>query len=127
MGNSNSSAHRCGYATADVVCVHLGAPKSVWGPLMWRHLHLRAIAWRGGQDVRSVVSEYAYLRRTFENLMCVACRVHSLRYYDAHMPDLSTSEAYQAWMYAFHNAVNRRLGKRVFTPADYRRAYGGAY
>ena len=128
MGNAPSTRAPapCRHATSRAVCAPAGAPKSVWGPLYWKHLHLRAIAWRDTKDVRAIVAEHNYLRTFFSTLPCPECCVHAVLYYERNMPNLALGESYQLWMFTFHNAVNQRLGKPTISYQEYQALYQSA-
>jgi hypothetical protein len=125
MGN-RQSAHpspgpdKCRHVTRHSVCAPANSLKSDWGPLYWRHLDLRAIAWPDNPDVRTTIAEHEYLRTFLGNLPCADCGTHAVNYYDHHMPNLGLGSSYQVWLIDFHNDVNRRLGKPMFTIEEYR-------
>lgn len=71
----------------------------------------------------AILAEQRYLQALFDRLPCEECRQHATQHYWAHIPDLSTSLSYQTWAYNFHNAVNRRLGKPIFSQKEYDETY----
>lgn len=54
-----------------------------------------------------------WLRTISTTLPCPTCRLHMQRYLIAHPPELSENMFFWAW--DFHNNVNVRLGKPVFS------------
>ena len=47
----------------------------------------------------------------FARLACAECRYHALQHAATHPPALADTYTFQAWVWKFHNRVNRRLGK----------------
>lgn len=76
------------------------------GASIWARWHRRALSWSGGDDRAWI------LREVLARVPCGDCRRHLREYLLATAPDF-TAAGYFAWTVAFHNAVNRRLGKPV--------------
>ena len=99
------------------------APKSVWGPRGWRWLHNLAISFPRRP---TTVDRHVAARRVYEfigRLPCQECRKHSSAYLDSYPPDLTDTHTFQVWVWSFHNAVNRRLGKPLFPFSAYQQMY----
>jgi hypothetical protein len=94
-----------------------------WGRRGWRWLHLRAVRYPATPSARRRAEELAAFWAFLTSLPCPACRAHAAAYARAHPPDLTGSLQYQMWAWAFHNAVNKRLGKAQFTVEQYRALY----
>ena len=97
--------------------------KRKWGPPGWNWAHKLAINYPENPSFEDVERATRKLWTFLIGLPCVECRDHSVDYYKRNPPDLSSSQGFQRWMWAFHNAVNARLGKRQLTYEQYRRAY----
>ena len=99
--------------------------KNVWGPIGWAWLHAEAL----NLPEQPTPEEQIEARRRFwaflYTLPCPECRDHSLEYSRAHPPLFSSSAAYQAWAWRFHNAVNYRLRKPLMSRAEYLERYYG--
>lgn len=52
---------------------------------------------------------------------CDACREHIKTYLQDHPPRFENRAHTVRWVFNFHNAVNSRLGKPIFTPEQYLR------
>ena len=50
---------------------------------------------------------------------CAECRAHMTSYFQNFPPRFDNRAHAVRWVLNFHNAVNRRLGKPIFTPKDY--------
>jgi hypothetical protein len=94
-------------------------------PSRWRGLHRRAIQHRAQACPACQACEWSWLREYFEGLPCPECRRHALSHLESHPPDLSTSIAYQRWVFDFHNQVSARLEKPrpAFTYEQYTQLY----
>jgi hypothetical protein len=106
------------------------APKSVWGPMKWRELHCRALAYINltnsydDPDSEMVITEaeVTWINVFIESIPCPKCRHH----FDSYMqqnPLLKgepiTRPEYFRWTVDAHNFVNRALQKPEI---DYRGA-----
>lgn len=121
---ARSPRHRnAAIVSKDWVWTPQNSQKDVWGPVYWRHLHLRAIAWGANPDVRQIAEEHNYLQSLFAGLPCPECRIHARKYYDSTPPSMCSSQTYQAWVHTFHNTVNQRLGKPQITWEEYQELY----
>ena len=63
------------------------------------------------------------IQNFIENLPCPECRGHSMEYISENPVDLSSSQSLQVWVWRFHNAVNKRLGKALLPFAAYSQLY----
>lgn len=98
-------------------------PKNVWGPRHWAWLHRLAIAYPDAPTAGDASGTFARIWAFVSGLPCAECRVHATAYVAARPPPLGGSEELQHWAWEFHNAVNRRLGKRQAPYAEYAADY----
>lgn len=98
-------------------------PKSKWGPLGWRWLHLEAINFPEAPDREIQSAMFLRFWSFIQSLPCAECRLHATKYIRAYPPDFSGSGGFQTWAWRFHNAVNLRLKKPLMTAEEYRNAY----
>jgi hypothetical protein len=98
-------------------------PPSGWGPAGWRWLHLEAINFPPRPKIAQKGCALGRLRVFVAHLPCPECRTHATVYLAQNPPDLSSSEAYQAWVFNFHNTVNARLRRPLFSYDDYSELY----
>ena len=85
--------------------------KSIWGPRLWAEIHSTA--------AKSSPAKFRkYLGTLPPRIPCEDCRYH-FRSYVFTNPLLDFEDP-MIWSIDFHNAVNRRLGKKVLT---YQEAY----
>lgn len=99
-------------------------PKDVWGPPGWNWLHRLAIDYPERPSRADARAAFRRLWSFVTHLPCDECRTHATRYVLGHPPDLTSTQAFQSWAWAFHNHANIRLGKRVLTYPEYRILYG---
>jgi hypothetical protein len=103
-----------------------------WGPLLWLLLH--TLAERAGKQENAITKgdeqrAWPLFVKTFAPIIpCPYCREHCLEYQKEHPFELP--EDYSLWktyipqyFYLFHEAVNKRLGKPSFPPADLSTTY----
>jgi hypothetical protein len=104
-----------------------GAPgPDVWGPPNWAALR------RLGADLPerpSTAQRVATLKRFWgiiEGLPCDECHVHALEWTRRHPPArfLTGGAVFRRYVFDFHNSVNARLDKPVWTPEMYLETYG---
>lgn len=98
-------------------------PKSWWGPRAWNWLHSLGIYFPEDPSPEEKRAALARIHRFVADLPCHECATHATAYIRRTPPDVESSEALQSWAWAFHNAVNARLGKPPLSFAKYRRLY----
>lgn len=81
-------------------------PKSVWGPLKWRELHCRALAYL------PMTNEEQWLKSFIESIPCPKCKAHFDTFIQQNPAELSTRPAFFLWTIRAHNWVNRALEKK---------------
>lgn len=113
-----------------MVCVACGGrqtkpsqrPPAVWGPSIWSLLHgLAELSTTA--DTPEIRIHWTRLLETLpEILPCRDCRQHASAYIQSHpialMKQVPVNQLYAwicEWLYTFHNAVNTRLGKPLFS------------
>ena len=86
---------------------------SVWGPKLWAVLH--AIGARAGRNSKALrideAREIKWLLEHLETIVpCPECRQHIVNHRKTVGLPVNTYDTGE-WVWTFHNAVNRRLGK----------------
>ena len=103
----------------------MGSDLTQWGPCAWNTLHLWAHTYPRAPSVDEQAAMRTLLHLFAHHLPCPRCR----RHFEALLHDTLTDEALASRdsLVAFtndaHNAVNARLGKRVYTLAEHYRVY----
>lgn len=95
------------------------APQLFQGPDLWAAWHRRALNWAGGDDAAWVTAQI------LSRLPCGDCSNHAKAYMAAHPPTFEAS-TYFGWTVAFHNAVNLRLGRLMWTFEEARQHWSAA-
>jgi hypothetical protein len=98
-------------------------PKWVWGPRGWYWLHTAAIGYPARPTRDDARVAFRRIWAFVTHLPCAECRGHATRYVLRRPPNLASTDALQAWVWGFHNAVNRRLGRPAVSYEEYRRLY----
>jgi len=83
------------------------------GAEIWAAWHRRALAWEGGDDTPWIAAN------VLSRLPCGECSKHAKAWLQTNPPQFE-AYAYFAWTVRFHNAVNERLGRPVWTPIEAR-------
>ncbi len=78
------------------------------------HITMRALP-RGELSPTERAQAIDYLRSQMPLIPCGGCSLHAMMYFAQHPPDGSTGQAFYAWTVEFHNEVNKRIGKPVYT------------
>jgi len=92
-----------------------------WGPSGWKWLHGMAISYPASPTMDDAVAAVHALYNFRMRVPCVECVAHFSEYLTASatMPELASGEAFQLWMWRFHNVVNVRLHKRYMPFTEY--------
>jgi hypothetical protein len=83
------------------------------GAGLWDAWHRRALSWTGGDDTPWVNSQI------LQKLPCGECSNHARAWLKENPPTF-TAELYFAWTVAFHNGVNHRLGRPIWSVGEAR-------
>ena len=95
--------------------------KDEWGPLVWEWIHSLCIMYPDSKPgANKIFRDNLY--HVINNLPCKECIKHANAYIAEHPTPLGSIEL-QKWSFDFHNAVNRRLGKRIFTQREFEERY----
>lgn len=100
---------------------------SIWGPPLWKVLHIAAAATiaRGRQSQWKLI-----INTLLTGLPCPDCTTHYVAWYRAHPLGISlipkrSSRQIVTWLLDLHNDVNRRTGRPVWNAAQLDAAYSG--
>lgn len=97
--------------------------KNTWGPRAWAWLHNLAINYPQRPGMAEMRIAYGRVVNFVTHLPCLECRTHATAYVLRVPPDLSGSEAFQRWAWAYHNAVNRMLRRPSLSFEKYQQLY----
>jgi FAD-linked sulfhydryl oxidase len=97
--------------------------KDEWGPIGWRWLHLQCINYplspRAADPDKFLMRLWAFITQ----LPCLECRVHALSYVTNNPPNTESRYSLISWSFNFHNKVNARLNKKIFTTDEFDELY----
>jgi hypothetical protein len=92
------------------------ASKSVWGPIVWTFFHTIAEKVKDDQFHKMLPSMLMYIKRICANLPCPDCSKHATQYISKiNETQFVTKESFKIFLMNFHNSVNFRTGKPLFT------------
>jgi hypothetical protein len=80
-------------------------PRSVWGPIKWKELHVRALS------PFPMSEEAQWFDAFLAGLPCPKCREHFKGFLEQTPPDFTSREAFFNWTVQAHNFVNEATGK----------------
>jgi len=90
-----------------------------WGNPVWILLHTFAEKLREDVYRNNYEACFSFVRHISEHVPCHVCRMESKRYLSkVDCGELQTKECFKLFLFMFHNDVNRRLGKRLFTLSE---------
>ena len=93
--------------------------KSVWGPCVWYLFHTLSYHIKDTNAVEFEKTKTEFIKFAFRiatNLPCPECSQHATQFVSRVNPaSIKTKDQLNGLFIDFHNAVNRRKGKPVFT------------
>lgn len=87
----------------------------VWGPATWDAMHHFAFAYPEKPSKERAEQMTTFLESICGNLPCPQCGVHCSVYMVQNPPAVESRGALIKWVIDFHNNVNERTGKRVYS------------
>jgi hypothetical protein len=93
----------------------MGLMPSTWGYNQWKMLHLMAFVYPEKPTEQRKKQMLDYLINLGPNLPCPGCAFHCSSYMAENIPQVDSREAIKKYLYDFHNAVNKRTGKRILS------------
>ncbi len=93
----------------------MGIYPNVWGPSQWLTLHTMALTYPESPTAERQQQMRDYLNGMAANLPCPGCSAHCTQYFTQHPPKVGSAQELSEYLIDFHNEVNTRLGKQVYT------------
>lgn len=91
-------------------------PKSTWGPSIWFFFHTVAHKVKELDFIKIKNDLLSHIIIICKNLPCPDCSQHASRYLEGvDMNKIQTKEDFKKMLFNFHNEVNKRLHKELFT------------
>jgi hypothetical protein len=100
---------------------------SIWGPPLWKVLHIAAHA----TITKGRQSQWKLILNTLQtDLPCPDCTAHYISWYRTHPIGISlfpnrNNRQIVVWLLNLHNDINTRTGRPVWNAAQLDAAYGG--
>ena len=86
-----------------------------WGPHFWKVLHLLAFSYHPAHFEGAATKFTSTVKQICYNLPCPSCSLHAMQYIERYPIKVGSRLEAVTWMNNFHNNVNQRLNKKVFT------------
>ena len=96
----------------------MGINPMLWGYLQWELLHLMAYTYPNTPTEERQLSMRHYIQGMCPNLPCYGCSFHCSEYIRQYPPTVESKEKLFKYLVDFHNSVNIKLGKRVYTESE---------
>lgn len=93
----------------------MGLSPKVFGPTVWRMLHLLSMTYPDKPTDAESVQMSMFVSTLTKVLPCPVCSHHAEKYIQENPPSLTSRGAFIGWVNDFHNVVNARLGAKVWT------------
>ena len=91
--------------------------KPIWGPIYWTYLHTQAKLYPNEPTVNERIAMNTFINILPKLLPCPMCTYHAQTYINNHSAEIwevtSCRASLFVFFWAFHNAVNARLNKRI--------------
>jgi hypothetical protein len=87
----------------------------VWGPSLWKFLNIICLNY---PNKPTLIDRHNYSNffNSLDNIIpCEACKYHYKLYLKQNAPNLNSRNDLVLWIIDFHNHVNKRLNKRVYS------------
>ena len=100
-------------------------PPEVWGPIFWSTLHITSLAYPEQPTYAEKRAAKEFFGALIHLLPCPVCRDHFREVFQTMPVDswLDNRGSLTEWVWSVHNQVNRRLGKREVSMAEFHDAY----
>lgn len=89
------------------------------GPGIWVSIHISALV---SKDLTSAQVTAYHIREWIKRLPGIKCRKRATQYLVTNPPEIHLDHLFE-WTVHFHNSVNQRLGKEVWSISKARRHY----
>lgn len=103
----------------------LSIDTSHWGKGFWESIHFASCDYPEHPDEKEKVAFKSFFSSLQYVLPCENCREHYTTYWNEHPIDnfLETGQRLREWTLQLHNHVNKRLGKREWSLAEFNTKY----
>ena len=98
-------------------------PLSVWGPLFWDWFHNLSICYSNSPTYNEALETYRKIENFIKSLPCPSCKDHATQYIQQNSINLTSGKNFQVWVWKFHNSVNQRTRKQIFSKQDFFNKY----
>lgn len=97
---------------------------SNWGPYAWTLLHVCSLLCVKKNDTYLIARTKSFIKQSWKILPCAKCRADASRYLEKHdIMYQNNPEKIFEYTFEFHNNVNKKLKKKLFTKQQYQEAY----
>jgi hypothetical protein len=92
--------------------------KKIWGPKLWEVMHTFSFSYPPNPSNIEKQAAFNFYTSLAPLIPCKTCSQHCLEYVRTHPPTLNSKDNLIDWVFNFHNEVNKRLGKRMYTKRE---------
>lgn len=93
------------------------------GRNFWRYFHIQTISYPVNPTDSDKAQKQDWLVNFFDNLPCDDCTTHAYKYSNDNPVNLNSRAEFVWWGFDFHNSVNIRLNKPIFSQDCFIREY----
>jgi hypothetical protein len=99
---------------------------SVWGPPLWKELHDELYQYADNPTEAQKFEINSTIRcKLFDKIKCFDCLIHAMYYFTSSMSTgmFDSKSKICIWGFKFHNWVNTKLGKPIYTINEFLELY----
>jgi hypothetical protein len=99
----------------NVYYIYIYMNPEVWGPCLWKFLHINSLNYPNNPTHMEQMYHLNFFISLGNIIPCDKCKYHYNEYINQIPPNLTNRNNLIMWLHNFHNAVNKRLGKKTYT------------
>ena len=89
--------------------------KSIWGPKLWDTMHLFSYNYKEKPSKELMDSAWNFFISMGMLIPCAECQDHYKKFVSRFTPMVNSRDELIEWVLSFHNAVNQRKEKRLWS------------
>lgn len=97
--------------------------KDVWGPKLWEVMHTFSFSYPSSPSNIEKTAAHNFYTSLGVLIPCKNCSQHCLQYVKHYPPKINSRDELVMWVFDFHNEVNKRLNKRIYTFEELQEKY----
>ena len=89
--------------------------KNYWGPKAWEIMHIFSYSYPNNPTLTEKQNAFNFYSSIGHLLPCHNCQQHCIQYVTNNPPHINSREELINWVLNFHNEVNIRLNKQIWS------------